>query len=475
MRKLRFRSGVVKVFWFALVALSLQANAQETYAKLIVEQGLFWLPHYLEEEHDRQFGFDKDEIPDDQKRKAEILDEFQRIATVINLKSYKVWYEVQNQKHRFAWKDIVQFREGGDKIFNLQEGEPARTAVTGTDEDSQIIFNLGLISNPEQFNFGEALALWTHEIGHKVRMKFPELTQKDIDELADRIGTVYGRAARIYEADKRKIFVLSPTSLLSNGKSCYPFMMHGVIPMSFGVIENGVFRDLSEQFNHALNSAVPPYKAYLEHERWIYNLQPLPDGKILIELGTVRLPTDLTKYSSEQIGGTFSKLGVLDLGHEFTSVTVERYIDQVTPRPFITDADAEVEALTLSDDQNQVTGLIRFHMKNETHFHAMSYPSLRFQLLGLLDGRPVRFEAQALLRMTKDVSAMPAEIYKRPTLVEGRLSFSTRDLQGNHLEITGVESRFFRLGGYDFREEKRIRLREVREVNLGCAANLVRR
>ena len=64
---------------------------------------------------------------------------------------------------------------------------------------------------------------------------------------------------------------------------------------------------------------------------------------------------------------------------------------------------------------------------------------------------------------------MPAEVYKKPLVREGRFTAAIDHLQGQDLEFVGIETRFFTYGrGFVSvaDEQKRIRLRQPVNADL---------
>ncbi|MGZ6479842.1 MAG: hypothetical protein ACXWQE_11095, partial [Bdellovibrionales bacterium] len=439
------------------------------YGPYIIEQSLIWLPHYLSAEQARRYGYPPVKLTDSEQREFDKLAAFKRAADEVLSRAFKFSFGegVPTPTLITHSKDLVQFKPGGDPIFNLKPDEPARTAVTGSDLADPVTFNLGLISNPEQFTYGDALALWTHEIGHKVKIAMPSLTQQEIDELGAQVGRIYGRAAKIHEWDAWKFLTIAPVPVIREGQMMWPFSALPMrVPSTFAVVQDGKFIDLSREFDRALDSAIRPGYNYIEKERRILNFQKLKDttagAQFLIELRTVRTPKNMNAYLSSDMGNNYFRVGVVEISKDLNSIQVLSYQEQPAPTELITDADAELLSPGISTDKTKVTGVVRFYMKNETHFHALSYPTASFVLLGLLDGRPIRIESDAAIRVTKEVGSMPNEIHKKPTMTEGRFSFELNGLEGEVLELTGIESRFFTLGQVTYPEDERKRIR-VRE------------
>lgn len=63
---------------------------------------------------------------------------------------------------------VVGFKPGSDPVFQLHDGQPARTAVTGNEADSPIYFNLDVINNADLFSMSKAFDVLVHELGHKI-------------------------------------------------------------------------------------------------------------------------------------------------------------------------------------------------------------------------------------------------------------------------------------------------------------------
>lgn len=128
-------------------------------------------------------------------------------------------------------------------------------------------------------------------------------------------------------------------------------------------------------------------------------------------------------------------------------------------------------------ESGELRFLLSLHLKNQTHFHAAGYPDWRFTINALLDGEPVRLEANVRWRMDRLSTGMPAEVYRKQFTKLGAVSINLRELHGKDLQLIGMEDRFFTLGaGYEEPqgELKRILLRAPLLVNLKNCENILK-
>lgn len=464
--------------WAALLAFfTIPVAAQErlSYGPLIIQNAVLWTPHYLEMVH-----------PGSQ-RSADILKAFQEIAHEVSRRAYSPeYYRREGSPFTHAkLKDhkLIQFRPGGHRDFNLHDGEPPRMAVTGNEPGDPVIFNLGRISDPRQFTYGDAIALWIHELGHKIKSKVPDLTQQEIDSWGAMIAKWYGKQGQLYETGGLTFFVLNPVPYTNEGTTFFePFGgFPNRITSVFAAVEGDKLTDLSGLLEDALDSDPRRHPRYYETRRQLLNVSAAKStGKeieLAFELRTSRHPVNLNQYLMSEIGINYHRSARVRFTRDWKSAALLSYVHEPLPRPLIMDAAAEIGALGVSTDKQRITGRIRIHLQNQTHFHAASYPTSHLTVLGLLDGEPVRLEADLRYVMTREIGFMPGEAYKKPFTKEASLSIDISHLSGKRLELTAIIDRFFTLGeGWTPPEEelKRVRLQDVIELELpqNCGEDL---
>jgi hypothetical protein len=191
---------------------------------------------------------------------------------------------------------------------------------------------------------------------------------------------------------------------------------------------------------------------------------------------TSRLPKNMSRYVMDEIGPNYHKSARVILSRDLKSLKVTHYKDEPLPRPLIMDAEAELEAPAISVDRKELKFTLKLHLKNRSHYHAAGYPDARFTILALLDGEPVRLEGKIRYNLSTLDTGMPAEVHKRETTKDGRVTVDIGELRGRELELIGIQDRFFTLGrGWEPPEEeqKRVRVREPLAIALpGCAPEL---
>ncbi len=152
---------------------------------------------------------------------------------------------------------VVGFRPGNDPVFDVPPGQRRPTAVTNRERKSPILFNLGIINNPDSFKFSQAVGLIVHELGHKID-KYPtlpngdrwEISQYDIDTVAGKVQRLLAPSEGAVTIGERQLmyanyYIFPP----ANSGIFYEFPPIGVIYPGGKIppIENLVFSGITRQ------------------------------------------------------------------------------------------------------------------------------------------------------------------------------------------------------------------------------------
>jgi hypothetical protein len=403
-------------------------------------------------------------------------------------------------------KKLIQFRKGG-KIFELREGEPPRMAVTGFAITDPVIFNLNTINDPKIFSYGDAIALWIHELGHKVKDKLPDVTQQEIDEAAARVKGWFQSLSHIYKFGEREILVINPVPAYLEGQlGIEPYLIWpNRISPTFAAIVPGGLEDLTPKLEAALDKKLidryGPYYAnsyeignlYHEIRRKILQVLPIKSSgdelNLRLELRTTRYQKNEKLYVITASGPNHFTSANIKLSHDLKKLEVERYINEPPPPPLVDDARAEVWDVAPTPEGG-IQGRIKIESDNIKHYHATGYPTAYIELLTLINGEPKRLEAKVTwsMRESQGLGLMPAETYQKTALAVGHFQVERGQFEGEKsevgrilydygigddlhtddgdLEILGVISRFFKLGSYSAEEQRRVQLKEVRTLRV---------
>lgn len=114
-------------------------------------------------------------------------------------------------------------------LFDLNDGKPERTAITGPNREDPIIVNLQMINSSKvQLTLGDAFSMLTHELGHKV---FGQNIQSDIDSIAGKLKRfidtsilttdIQGARVHVLKFEKSHFFDWAMSVLKSDNQSSF--------------------------------------------------------------------------------------------------------------------------------------------------------------------------------------------------------------------------------------------------------------
>ncbi len=98
---------------------------------------------------------------------------------------------------KFSFTKRIQFRDSSDPIFQLKQGEPPRTAVTGPEIDTPIYFNRQALQQKANLGLAPVFELLIHELGHKITKD----SQFNLDQLANEIQKQVKKKQKIVPAE----------------------------------------------------------------------------------------------------------------------------------------------------------------------------------------------------------------------------------------------------------------------------------
>ncbi len=467
-RKLFYAKRKVKWLALALFIFSNSASAGVPYGPYIVLKSAYWLPDYLDAalRVHGYLGERAQNVREVYRRRVELLIAINQVA----------------EEFRRSHLNRIEFKQGGDDLFNLP-GRPPRMAVTGTSLGSKVIFNLGLISDPGRFGLNDALGLWVHELGHK--LKAGRFSQEEIDQAAAFVADHFINQMQIVEISDLKFLVINPVPYKLEGMSsttAFPEMHKTVNPI-LALLKDEHITDLGDELGKQLDTFAPPSSNRFESRRAVTELVLLKDTQdeidLMLELRTSRQIKDpFRSFSMDDFGTNFIRSARLRLKKDLKAGRLEviQYVDAPLWRPRIRDAEAEFVGPSISLDRRFLQFTLNLLLKNQTHFHAAGYPDSRFTVHALLDGEPIRLKAKVHYTETGRIGAAPDEIHQQETFKRGRVTIDLFDVKGSELELIGMQDRFFTLGqgleGSSEHEQKRVPLRSPLSVTLNCESSL---
>lgn len=438
------------------------------YGRHLIETTAGWLPEYIDQMLMR-VGYIPKLYPAPQDPFQDVAEPHKRYAQMM-----AAFLAVSEKLPPFV------FRQGNDPIFVLNPAEAPRRAVTRNGMNEPVYFNLDRISDFNTFTYADALALWIHELGHKVKIAYPhlKLTQDEIDQAGSALGKYFAALMRVHEAGGFKILTLLPIPQAEEGSLYRGPVRRLRYPTTFAVLHNGHWLDFSVEFEKQLDALKSPHVKYMETVRRVLNVLKLKESgediELRLELRTARhvdMVPDGVPVPITQMGPNHFRSVRLKVPRDFSKLEFSRYIDEPYPNELIHDGQIDLGAIRISTDRKTLFGDYKLILQNQTHFHAAGYPSSYAKLLALLDGEPVQLEVRVAWRMRD----YPPDAFKKETVKFGTFSLDISELQGKELEIIGVIERFFTHGRYTSPNEefKRLRLSEPVFVELPDCAGVL--
>lgn len=342
-------------------------------------------------------------------------------------------FELVMEKVRADEANIVQFADGGDPIFDLKPGQPARMAVTGDSQTSPIYFNRGLTSDPNQFTYGNAITLWLHEFGHKIKIWYPDVTQDTIDLLADNIGNHFGKLAQIRNlpglTGEVKLLTIDPLD-----GDMYE-RKNGTITE----LRDGLVYDRSAEFDAALDKMVAD-KNYKESRR-ILDIYAVEPGKFSFSFNNNRWP-----IKSEGAAGTDIGLGYFHSALiEWPSLNILSYQQTDGPQVVLRDGNIRFDLDTVKRDGEKLTGRIWFHLENRETYHMVEAKQINTDMIAMIDGVPRRVRVNVKFDLTNPLLYLKIEAAHEKTIeYSADCTVDLVGLTGHKVILQSLISRFHR-------------------------------
>lgn len=432
--------AILTIYLLIRVAPQAPAEALNSPGEILLRQSLIWLPAYLAKREEDLKYFGKTE-------KAGLFRRLRKAALAVRelaLDPNPAVHEDDLVTYGLPWREpgLVRFLPESSGAFRLPHETHIRDAVTGDAEDSEILFNRDRIAG---LAFGDALRLWVHEVGHKVRAADPSVTQEAVDEAAAEIARLF--AGQSYWSERGPA---GSRLLVTNG---VPYTSPVTFQQGFGYLNSrhpsylvleaeGRFYDVSAGFDAELDEFRTPYTTHWETVRWIRNVRWLAADEAVLDMETFRFPKNLSRYLQTDLGGPFRKLAhVRFSGGKIEVLTYK----EAWPLPQVAD-DASVSFRDLKVEDGKITGYLDLHVRTERFHHAASYPDHEAYLLVYANGQSLRVPVNVRAIDYRVWGRLPGEIHKQELTKPGRMEAAWPEGAGDELEITGVIDRFFVLG-----------------------------
>lgn len=422
-----------------LLIFSVNGSAEpQPYSEYVIHQALLNLPSYFQNLFDAYTMNEED------------------TARLRALEKVAIAYARDPQKY-------VLFRDGGDPIFDLKPGEPARMAVTDLPLDVPVYFNRGLLT--ENFTYTDAVTLWLHEFGHKIKTRFPKLTQDEIDMESKNLGRRYGSLGTFHTIDGQKVLIINPCGIEGSWMGGGSF--------TIAAVKGGTAADVSGRLHAALDKAQPSYLRYTESQRRVMDLYEAEPGVWGFALRTGRLVKrqDLTHFESDIGGGHFMRALIA-----WPSLEVKAYQPEDRPPPIIHDGIIHLVPESVQITQDTIAGRLEFELENQESFHAANFPWDTTEMIALVDGMPRRLEIRLRYGMDnrkEDITWwMPGEAYQKKQTYGAYFSIEAPQLAGHKVVLQSLISKFFRYGDYDPAQDQMFQIRLEPAVTVDWAGDL---
>ncbi len=444
----------------------------ELYAEVIMRTALVWLPSYIESRSSSERILNKmapDRFPLDPKvqenweRLSEVAVAVQKLA--LDEPQYILSYvpKIPTQEndrfnnavsYRFSWRPngIVQFLKGDSPLFHLKNHAEIRDAVTGDEIDSAIVFNSTRLSDPAKFSYADALRLWIHELGHKVRAKWPDVKTSEIDQLAVSLSRHFGGQSLFSEPNQKgeRVFVINgppqdyPLGRLQTSLFKYHLSQK---PLAIYLESKGGLINLGDTLEVKMNESKRPHVNHFEIERAVYSVQWKTEDTLEFSMNIQREPENYLRYLQTDLGGPHRRRVLVKL-HRGSAEPVELLsADPMAPvLQRATDASAKILSLEVNSNR-RISGEIEITTHTEKFFHAPGYPTSEAELLVWAHGRSFRIDVE-MTAMDDSLGwhGMPAEVYKKTLVKRARLEGELPSEIDSDFDVEGLISRFLVLG-----------------------------
>lgn len=479
-----------------LLSVNAQTSANETptplksgYAHLVIKEALVWIPRYLGDLGTMELRSITDrigyrgatsfqppflfpgstphfkptaeqlKIPDPELKRLRLIHELRLAALEVQKRALDVVRSQRSGPHHHRanvnWRSdgVVKFADGNTQIFKLPSQSEIRDAVTGDEIESPIIFNLTRLSNAHNFTYADALSLWVHELGHKVRAQNPDFTLSEIDDLAIQIKFYFGKQHRWSEPNEDGLQFLTidgPSRYRRQEEGYPPYpIFPGQMPSALFIKQGDSYFDLGDSIDFQLDMRVSKHQNHYEQVRVFKNFSWISKSEFILDIDTYVMPGDYNKPQFQtDIGGPYPKRVVGTIDPTTFQIHVHEYqtVDPLPERAW--DAAVEFEHIKWEKNGNFII-LAKIHTRTERFFFAPTYPddhNLKLLLQSGAQTQRVPVYMKAIPLHADGWGDMPEDAYKKERSLQIELKGNFTDLNMKSPIVTGVIARFLKLG-----------------------------